>query len=197
MKCSRSVGIYRELLLVYPRSFRDKYRDDMALVFADQLRDDPTGRVWARGVVDLAITIPARHLEAHMNRPPNPTVPLVYGALSVTGVVFAIVGGSSIGIAAIALALAVVAGYFAVASWRTTRAVTEARPAAARWWQVLLGGVGVLTTTIVAVNIIGEVPDAWWLPMMITLLAGIMTTATGLILGITHLATHRPRNATG
>ena len=98
--------------------------------------------------------------------------------------------------AAFGLAVAVVAGILAVASWRTTRAVTAVRPASAHWWQVLLGGVGVLATTIVVVNIIGEVPDGWWVPMMLTLLAGIMTTAIGLILGIAHLTTHRPRNAT-
>jgi hypothetical protein len=193
---ARAVGIYRGLLRVYPRRFRDEYRDDMALMFASQLRDEPAGRVWARGVIDLAITIPARHLEAHMNRPPKPAVPLVFAALSVSGVVFAILGGSNLGMAGIGLALAVAAGFLAVASWRTTRAVTAARPPSAHWWQVLLGGVGALTTTIVVVNITGEVSEGWWLPMMVTLLAGIMTTATGLILGITHLATHRPRNAT-
>ena len=67
------MGIYRSLLRVYPRRFRDEYRDDMALLFAEQLRDGPASRVWARSLIDLTITIPARHLEAHMNRPPNPT----------------------------------------------------------------------------------------------------------------------------
>ena len=80
MNGTRAVGIYRGLLRVYPRRFRDEYRDDMALLFANQLRDEPAGRVWARVVIDLAITIPARHLEAHMNRPPNPTMPLVFAA---------------------------------------------------------------------------------------------------------------------
>ena len=121
----------------------------MALLFAEQLRDEPAGRVWARGLIDLAITIPARHLEAHMNRPPNPTVPVVFAALSVTGVLLAVVGGSNLGMAGFGLAVAVVAGVLAVASWRTTRAVTAARPASAHWWQVLLGGVGMLATTIV------------------------------------------------
>lgn len=197
MTGSRAVRIYRGLLRVYPRPFRDEYRDDMALVFANQLQDEPASRVWARGVVDLAITIPARHLEAHMNRPPNPAVPLVFAALSVTGIVFAILGGSNLGMTATGLAVAVAAGVLAVASWRTTRAVTAAGSASAHWWQVLLGGVGVLTTTIIVLNITGEVPEGWWVPMMLTLLGGLITTATGLILGIAHLTTHRPRNAAG
>ena len=132
-----------------------------------------------------------------MNRPPNPTMPLVFAALSVTGIVFTILGGSNLGMAGIGLAVAVAAGILAVASWRNTRAVTAARPASAHWWQVLLGGVGLLTTTIVGLNITGEVPEGWWVPMMLTLLGGIITTATGLILGIAHITTHRPRNATG
>ncbi len=131
-----------------------------------------------------------------MNRPPNPTMSVVFAALSVTGVVAAVLGGSNLGMVGFGLAVAVVAGVLAVASWRTTRAVTAARPASAHWWHFLLGGVGVLATTIAVVNVIGEVPGGWWVPMMLALLAGIMTTATGLILGIAHLTTHRPRNLT-
>lgn len=197
MNSPRAVRIYQGLLRCYPRRFRAEYGADMALLFDDQLRDEPAGRVWARGVVDLAITIPAQHLEAHMDRPPNPTVPLVYAAISVTGVVFGLMVGSNLGIALFGLAVAVVAGVLAATSWRTTRTVTAARPATARWWQVLLGGVGVLTTTIVVLNVAGEVSEGWWAPMMLTLLAGILTTATGLILGIAHLTTNRPRSAPG
>lgn len=76
-------------------------------------------------------------------------------------------------------------------------ATRGARPASARWWQVLLGGVSVLAATVVVLNIVGEVPEGWWVPMMLTLLGGILTTATGLILGIAHLTTNRPRTASG
>ena len=196
MNSSRAVGIYRGLLRVYPARFRHEYQDDMALLFAEQLRDEPAAQVWTRSLIDVAITVPAQHLEAHMNRPPNPTVPVVFAALSVTGVVVALLGGSNLGIAGFGLAVAVVAGVLTLASWRRTRAVTAVRPASAHWWHVLVGGVGVLTTTIVVLNIIGEVPDGWWVPMMIIFFIGIMTTATGLILGVTHLTTDRPRNAT-
>ena len=79
-----------------------------------------------------------------------------------------------------------------------TRQLREelARPVP-RWWQVLLGGVSVLAATVVVLNIVGEVPEGWWVPMMLTLLGGILTTATGLILGIAHLTTNRPRTASG
>lgn len=192
-----SVRVYQGLLRCYPRRFRDEYAADMALLFVDQLHDEPAGRVWARGLVDLAITIPARHLEAHVDRPPNPTVPIVYAAISITGVIFGIVVGSDLELAAFGLAVAVVAGVLAVAAWRNTRAATAARPATARWWQVLLVGVGVLTPTIVVLNVVGELPDGWWAPMMLTLLGGILTTAVGLILAIAHLGANRPHTAPG
>lgn len=195
MNSPRAVRAYRALLRLYPRRFREEYGVDMALLFADQLRDEPAGRVWARGAVDLAITIPAQHLEAHMDPPPNPTVPVVFAALSVTGVVFALVAGSNLGLAGFGLAVVVVAGALAAASWRHSRTVTAARPGPSHWWKVLTAGVGVLTATIVLLNVVGEVSDVWWGPMMLTLLAGILTTATGLILGIAHLTTSRSRHA--
>ena len=194
---SRSVRVYRGLLRCYPRRFRDEYGADMALLFADQLRDEPARRVWARGLIDLAITIPARHMEAHVDRPPNPSVPIFYAALSVTGVVVGVVAGSNLGIAAFGLAAAVVAGILAVASWRNMRALTAARPVTARWWQVLGAGVGVLTSTIVVVNVAGEVSSGWWGPMMLALLCGVLMTAVGLILGIAHLMSNRPHTAPG
>lgn len=193
MSGPRAAGVYRELLRFYPRRFRDEYGIDMALLFSEQLRDGPAGRVWTRGVIDLAITIPARHLEAHMNRPPNPAVTIVFAAISLSGLVLALVGGSSLGMVGFGLGAAVVAGVLATAAWRTTRTISPARPATDRWWQVLLAGAGALATTIVVLSVVGEVPEGWWVPMMLTLLAGIVTTAAGLILGIAHLIESRPR----
>ena len=78
MNSSRAVGIYCCLLRIYPRPFRDEYRDDMALAFAQQLRDETGTRVWTRSLIALAITVPHLHLQARMNRPPNQTVPVVF-----------------------------------------------------------------------------------------------------------------------
>jgi len=193
----RAGGIYSGLLRLYPRRFRDEYGTDMALLFAEQLRDERAGRVWARGVIDLAITIPARHLEAHMDRPPSPIVPVVFAAISVSAAVLGLIGGTNPGMVVFGLAVAVVAGVLAAAAWRHNRAISAARPATARWRQVLLGGVTVLAATIVTFNVVGEVPDGYWVPMMLVLFAGIVTTAAGLILGIAHLIEHRPRRAAG
>lgn len=192
MTNARAVGVYRALFRFYPRRFRDEYGLDMALLFEAQLRDEPAGRVWARGIVDLAITVPTQHLEAHVNRPPNPAIPAVFAAVSIAGLVLAVVGGTNLGMFGIGLAVAVVSGVFAVASWRRTRAITTGRPASAHWWKLVAGGAGVFVATIVAVNVTGEVPEGWWLPMMFTFLAAITTTVSGLILGLAELAAHRP-----
>ena len=184
--------MYRALMRFYPRRFRDEYGVDMALLFEAQLRDESAGRVWARGLVDLAITVPTQHLEAHVNRPPNPVIPTVFAAVSIAGLLMTGLGGTNLGMFGVGLAIAVVSGVLAVASWRRTRAITAARPASAHWWKLVAGGGGVFVATIVAVNVSGEVPEGWWVPMMLTFLAAITTTATGIILGIARLTAHRP-----
>lgn len=193
MSSSRTDRAYRTLLHLYPRRFREEYGDDMALLFRDQLHDESAGRVWARCVVDLAITIPTQHLESHMKRPPKSIVPVLFAALGVAGVVFALVVGSSVGLAVVGLAVAVVAGVLATASWRGTRTAAATRPVRTRWWKVVLVGVGTLAATIVVFNVVGEVSEGWWAPMMLAFLAGVLTTATGLILGIGHLNARRAR----
>lgn len=74
-------------------------------------------------------------------------------------------------------------------------AVTAARPVASHWWKLVAVGSGVFAATIIAVNINGEVPEGWWVPMMITFLAAVMTVATGLILSVAHLAARRSGRA--
>lgn len=189
------IGVYRALLRLYPRRFRHEYASDMALLFADQLHDEPAPRVWARGVVDLAITIPTRHLEAHMNRLPNSTTPLVFAALSVAGLAFGIVAGSNLAMLAIGLSIAAVAAALAVAAWRHTRAITTARPATAHWWKFLAAGAGALAVIVAVTTATGEVDDSLWWPMLLTVLSALVMLAIGLVLGIAHLTRNRPRNA--
>lgn len=193
MRSPRSAGLYRGLLRVYPRRFRDEYGADMGLLFAEQLRDEAALRVWARGVADLAITVPARHLEAHMTRSPNPAVPALFGAISVAGVLFGVIGGSNLAMLAVGLTTAAVAGTLALVAWRHTRAITAARPATAQWWKFLAGGGGVLGAMILVLTATGEVAEAMWWPMMIAILGALVTLAAGLVLGIAHLtATRHP-----
>ena len=195
MSTPPAVGVYRALLRLYPRRFRDEYGPDMALLFADQLRDEPASRVWARGLVDLAVTVPNRHLEAHMNRPPNSTVSLLFAVVALTGVGVAILGGSSSGMLAVGLSVAAAAAALAVVAWRHSRPLAVAPPATAHWWKFLTAGAGILAGVIVITTVTGEVDNSMWWPMMITVVCALLLVATGLVLGVGHRTGNHPRNA--
>ncbi len=87
--------IYRRLLSVYPASFRARYAEPMAQLFADQLRDAHGRRLslWARTVGDLFTSAVSQHLErdrtvAH-SAAPMPTFSA--RALGIAGVLAGIV----------------------------------------------------------------------------------------------------------
>ena len=164
----------------------------MALLFEDQLRNEAAARVWARAVVDLAITIPTQHLEARVNRPPNPAIPALFAAFSGVGIVIAAVTGARGGTAGIALAVGFLFSAFALTAWRRTRAITGAQPASAHWWKLVAGGGGLFAATLVVAVLVGEGPEAWWLPMMLSFLVGFTTLLTGLVLGVARLTAPRP-----
>lgn len=185
-------GVYRTLLRCYPSRFRQEYGRDMALLFEDQLDNEGAARVWARALVDLAITIPTQHLEAHVNRPPNPAIPAVFAALSGVGILVTAVVGARGGIGGPALAVGVGLGALAIAAWRRTRAVTGAHPASAHWWKFVAVGGGLFAATVVVAALVGEAPDGWWLPMMLSFFVGLTTLLTGLVLGVVRLTAHRP-----
>jgi hypothetical protein len=190
-----AVVVYRALLRLYPRGFRDEYGADMALLLADQLRDERAGRVWVRAVIDLAVTVPTRHLEAHMNRPPSPLIPLLFAGVGFAGLCVAAIGGSHPETIAVGLSIAVVAVGLAAVAWRGIRPVTT-QQVTARWWKFLAGGLGVLATVIVATTATGEVDDRMWWPTMITVGCALALLGGGLLLGLAHGRARRLRNAT-
>jgi len=72
---ARSQRIYRSLLLVYPRAFRQVYGADMVQVFGDRLREERATRgsrasvaVWCRTVLDLFKSAPLQRMERRMSR---------------------------------------------------------------------------------------------------------------------------------
>lgn len=127
-----------------------------------------------------------------MTRLPNPAVPALFAAISVAGVLFGVIAGSNLGMLAVGLSVAATAGALAVVAWRHTRAITAARPATVHWWKFLTAGAGVLAAVIVATTATGEVDDSMWWPMVITILAALVTLAAGLVLGFAHLTSTRP-----
>ena len=130
-----------------------------------------------------------------MNRPPSHTVPVFFASLSLAGLLFCLIVGSNGGLFALGLAVAVVAGSLAIASWRQARALTTAEPATVQWWKFLAGGTIVIATVIGVTKVTGEVAESWWWPTMITVLFGLVTIAAGLVLGVAHLTGKRLRNS--
>ena len=53
----------------------------MVLLLEDQLHDEGAARVVARAVLDLLLTVPTRHLEAHMERSSTTAVVIALIAL--------------------------------------------------------------------------------------------------------------------
>jgi hypothetical protein len=192
MNTHRGIRLYRGLLLCYPRSFRHEYGPDMVLLFSDQLGDEPAPRVWCRGLIDLAVTVPTRHLEAHLKRPPNSLVPVIFAALAVASILVAVIAGTNPGIALGALSVAAVATVLAVVSARQTRRITAATSTTAQWWKPLALGAGALVAVII---LEGATDLSLWMPMFITVLFSLLMIAAGLVLGIAHLLITHFRHA--
>jgi len=76
-----SEALYRRLLAAYPLRYRREYEEAMAQCFRDQLRAANTSGkrilLWLCSLIDLTLTVPARHLEY--------ILPLCRGRLSNSG----------------------------------------------------------------------------------------------------------------
>ena len=171
---------YRMLVRLYPRSFRDEYGEDLITLFQDQRADEHGARVWARAVLDLAVTVPTQHLEVHMRYPTQGAVTVVAAA----GAVLALAIGSVIGSVAVpAMAVVVGALWVSLASWRTNHVVD-----APTWWKrvalgaALIAGVGV-ATSIPWPDSIDLGGDLAWSLGAIAVVAAVALIASGLLLG--------------
>lgn len=180
---TRALRAYARLVRLYPSTFRDAYGEDMVALLAAQLRDEPRGRVWARAATDLALTLPTRHLEAHMNLTARSVPPLAV-AVAVLAATTAVVGGP-IGIAAI---VGLVALVFAYTAWRREQPAREPEPHSGRRALVLLGGGAALLALVSFAPQDG--PDGLWYVFMAAILGGVVAVTLGVLSGIAHL-THR------
>jgi hypothetical protein len=188
---SATLRAYQLLVRLYPKRFRDEYGSDLVGLVADQLRDEPTWRVLGRSAVDLALTVPTRHLEAHMDRAPTPLVPALFGALALSAVIVGVTVGHPIVLLA-CIVVGVTAGWLGLLAAHRARPLDQPRQVTAHWWKVLASGAGLLAALIAITTATGELPDGGWLIAMITGLTSLVLLATGVVLGIAHLVA-RPR----
>jgi hypothetical protein len=184
-----AIRVYWALIRLYPRRFRDEYGADMALLMREQCCDEPTGRVFARVVMDAAISIPSQHMEARMRRAPNRLVPLMYMTAAAAGLLVAILGGSEPATLVLGLCLAAIAGTIGAFAWRRSAPVRETQPLATSWWKFLVAGPCLVALVIVAA---GAGVNAWYLGM-VTVLAAVIAVALGVVLALAHFFGRRTR----
>ena len=139
---TRHEALYRHLLVLYPRSFRDDYGQPMVQLFGDRLRD-VGARAWLRTISDLASTAPTERIEAVMS---NLSPGVRVGLIGVT-----VIAG---GVAAMALGAGMVpfvaAAAIALIATQRKRLVTTGQSAPLHraliqaWWAPVAGLVGAL-----------------------------------------------------
>lgn len=66
--------VYRALTWLYPRDFRDCYRDDLVQIHTDLTREHGPARAWGRTTLDLFVTVPRYRMESLMKESLSPTV---------------------------------------------------------------------------------------------------------------------------
>lgn len=106
MAPARHQALYRALVTLYPRSFRDGYADPMVQLFADRVRD-VGAKAWLRALPDLARTVPIQRIEAVMSRlgPRARVLALAFAVLGATAVSIGIGGGAVLPIAVAVVAV--------------------------------------------------------------------------------------------
>jgi hypothetical protein len=189
------VALYQRSIRLYPRQFREEFGPDLGGLVADQLHDEPSWRVAARSVVDLALTVPTRHVEARMNRTPTQLVPLSFGALALASLVVGLVVGHPL-VFVVCIALGGIAACLGIVAASRTRALTDPRPASVHWWKLVASGGGLMIALIVITTATGELPEGGWIVAMITGLTAIILMSIGVLLGIAQLASRPSRRAT-
>ena len=93
MEARQAVRVYRSLLMLYPRDFRDRYTDDLVQTFTDLSGELGARRAWRRVTLDLVVTVPRYRLETLMSDERSSTVlTLAITVMAVAGITSVFVG---------------------------------------------------------------------------------------------------------
>jgi hypothetical protein len=195
MNAPRSIAVYRHLSVLYPKSFRTEYGDDLIATFTEQLRDENAARVWWSTIRDLVVTVPSQHLEARMNRPNPRTVAFIAAGVTVAALILAVVVGTG-PVVGVFLLAAVSALVVTTLAWKAARPV-DRNGVGGRWRTLLTVGVGLLVTVIVVINVPPynnkDLPAPGWALMMLSLVTSVALITVGLTIGIARRAArHTP-----
>ncbi|MGZ4711918.1 MAG: hypothetical protein ACXVJ7_15180 [Acidimicrobiia bacterium] len=173
-----ATSVYRGLVRLYPRSFREEYGEDLVALFAEQCRDEPPVRVYARAAVDLILTIPVRHLEVPMPRRAPTAMIVSCAALAVGGFIAAGSSGTNYVGGTIGLLVTVLATALGITTWRRNLFTAPVEGSGA-WWKLLAAGATLIGGVIIGAQ--AEV-EAWYVGLTMVL-GGMALILAGLMLG--------------
>jgi hypothetical protein len=179
----RAVRFYRGLLLVYPRSFRDEFGDDLVQAFRDLMHLSRDGRgLWSRVLPDLfSSAIKERGASLAGGRRPSAAFAVVVVAVLIA---LGVVGRGPMSIL-LPLALLIVLPVYGAR--RLHHAWLVRRTTGARAGRSLAAGVASFVPAVVF--LVASGPDrGWWLFAAIGLTL-IATAAVGLLWAIATLVT--------
>lgn len=93
MEAGSAIRVYRSLLLLYPRDFRDRYTDDLVQTLTDLSGELGPRRAWRRVTLDLVVTVPRYRLETVMNDQRSSTLlTMAIMVMAVAGITSVFVG---------------------------------------------------------------------------------------------------------
>ena len=176
---------YRILIRLYPKGFRDQYRDDLVQNFRDLVTERGARAAWTRTAVDVVVTVPRYRLEAIMTERHSATTLSIAIALMAAAGLISVPVGLPLGLVLLPLAAAL-----AVAQ-RSTLARAIRTPDTNRRRRRLtiagaLAAICVVSTTIFAFDLRGE--DHWGgkavvynLVFYVTLIGAITYLIVGLL----------------
>jgi hypothetical protein len=85
--------VYKNLLWLYPRDFRDDYGGDLLQIYTDLSAELGPSRAWRRVALDLIITVPRYRMETFMKEQHTSTVlTAVIVVMACVGIVSPLVG---------------------------------------------------------------------------------------------------------
>jgi hypothetical protein len=181
-----SVGIYRRLVVLYPRSFREEYRDDLVALFASQLADESALRVWGRTVRDLLVSVPGQRVEALMRKPSNNLVVAIACVVSLLGSAAAATTAKPLVFFA-ALTVGLISSLVALWSWQAGRALTAPGSGTRIWWRLLLSGAGCIAIGMAIAAVASDNFAGWYWPWALISLLGLVLGGIGVLFAVAHL----------
>jgi hypothetical protein len=164
-----STRVYRTLLVLYPKSFRHAYGEDMVNVFEEMRRDRSPIALWWRIVTDAATSIPVQRMESLVSLNSSRSLTAAFVSLLLIVVALAVRGtpGTAFGLLFAVLAAAAL---MIVLFLRSKAAYVEPAQQMHRyWWRYLLAAFACFAGALIGTQVLKL--DAWML-LVVDVIAG-------------------------